>query len=78
MVVGVSIEKISYNIDDFVFIIISIGFGSYRPGVKVIPSGKWKSKNDSYNSWSNPADITYGTPLSGTQLNAVASANGTQ
>jgi MBG domain (YGX type)/Bacterial Ig-like domain (group 3) len=27
-------------------------------------------------NWSNPADITYGTPLSGTQLNATATANG--
>jgi MBG domain len=28
-------------------------------------------------TWSNPADITYGTPLSGTQLNASASVPGT-
>jgi subtilisin-like proprotein convertase family protein len=27
-------------------------------------------------NWASPADITYGTPLSSTQLNAVASANG--
>ena len=27
-------------------------------------------------NWSNPADIVYGTPLSGTQLNATASFNG--
>src|SRR5207247_2051260 len=28
-------------------------------------------------TWSNPADITYGTALSGTQLNATASVPGT-
>jgi hypothetical protein len=28
-------------------------------------------------NWSTPAAITYGTPLSGTQLNATASFNGT-
>jgi hypothetical protein len=28
-------------------------------------------------TWSNPADITYGTALSGTQLNAIASVSGT-
>ena len=27
-------------------------------------------------TWANPADITYGTPLSGTQLNATASVSG--
>ncbi len=27
-------------------------------------------------NWTNPADITYGTPLGGTQLNATASFNG--
>ena len=28
-------------------------------------------------TWNNPADITYGTPLNGTQLNATASVGGT-
>jgi hypothetical protein len=34
------------------------------------------AKQDPYICWSNPADITYGAPLSGTQLNATASVGG--
>ena len=74
------IGRLQYNYQYKLFIPpknYSWGVQAVDAGFKASPFAFITVKADPVINWNNPVDITYGTPLSSTQLNAIANTPGT-